>query len=355
MLLTRAYTYFIKELSVVFLVVFAILLVLSLGDRFMGYLQEAAAGKISADGLWYLMLLRIPEFIQMVIPFGLLVSVLIVVGRLHAEQEFVVFVMAHVGPVRVVLWVMTIAIPLAALVAYLSLVIGPSARMAFVDEMVNQKVLSELDVVIPGEFRTFSDGSRVSYVEGVNRDEQVILGLFMNDSSEERQNSVVANTARFHFDPSDGGKFLELVDGRRYVGEPGTSLYQVVEFDRMQQRMEVGRADVIRHEPSAIPTHRLGMDRPDEAAEWHWRLALPILTLMMGFCGLAISKVKPRSGRFVMVVPGLCLFVLYYVLILATQYLQSNHSDLLVLGLWPVHLLFLAFGIYFTRRSWLPA
>lgn len=354
MLVTRAYTYFIRELAVVFLVVFVILLVLSLGGRFTGYLQEAASGRISADGLWYLMWLRIPDFVQLVVPFSLLVSVLLTVGRLHADQEFVVLVMAHVGPVRVVLWIMTFAVPLAALVAYLSLVVSPGAKSTFIDEMINQKVLSEFDVVIPGEFRTYSDGTRVTYVDDVDRDQKEILGLFLNESDGKKKSTVVAEKARYHIDRISGTKFMELSTGRRYVGEPGTHRYQLIEFDRLKQRVETGGSSVVGHDPSAMATNQLNFDHPNEAIEWHWRVALPIVTLMMGYCGLAIAKVRPRTGRFGRVLPGLCVFIVYYVLILLAQKQQLENPSLLILGLWPIHLLFLLFGTYFTRRSWLP-
>ena len=339
---------------VVFLVVFAILLILSLGGRFTGYLQEAASGRISADGLWYLMLLRLPDFIQLVIPFSVLVSVLLTVGRLHADQEFIVLAMAHVGPARVVLWMATIAIPLSILVGYLSLIVGPNAHSAFVGELINQKVLSEFDVVIPGEFRVFSDGTRATYIEDVDREKKEIFGLFLNESKGDQRKSVVATKARYQIDPKTGDKFLELTNGRRYVGEPGTHEYRILEFERLKQRIEVEEKPASVDQPSAVATLELRLEKPIEAVEWHWRLALPIVTLMMAYCGLAIAKVPPRSGRFGKVVPGMILFIAYYVLILVVQNFQLERPELMVFGLWPVHVLFLLFGTYMVRRSWLP-
>ena len=338
-----------------FLVVVTILLVVSLGGRFTGYLQEAASGRISANSLWYLLLLRVPDFLQLVIPFSLLVSVLLTLGRLHADQEFVVLVMANLNPSRMLLWLSSLAIPLAVLVGFLSLFVSPATRAFFVDEMVNQRVLSEFDVVIPGEFRTFSNGARTIYVESVDREQQELHGLFLSESKGSQRSTVVATKAKYDVLPESGSKYLELHQGRRYLGEPGTHQYSVLEFETLRQRLDVEHTTVAVHQPSAKPTRELLISDPVQNVEWHWRVALPIVTFMMAICGFAISKVPPRAGRFGRVLPGLVLFIAYYFLILVFQNIQLQQPYLLVLGLWPVHLVFILFAIHVTRRSWLPA
>ena len=55
-----AFRYVSRELLAVFFVTAVVLLVIALGGRFMGYLQDAALGKHSADALLKIMALRVP-------------------------------------------------------------------------------------------------------------------------------------------------------------------------------------------------------------------------------------------------------------------------------------------------------
>ena len=55
--------YLNREIIATSVVVLIILLVVAVGGRFVGYLQQAALGKYSADALWLLVGLRMPEFL----------------------------------------------------------------------------------------------------------------------------------------------------------------------------------------------------------------------------------------------------------------------------------------------------
>ncbi len=84
------------------------------------------------------------------------------------------------------------------------------------------------------------------------------------------------------------------------------------------------------------------------------------MTFIGGLCGFGISRVKPRSGRFAMVVPGLVLIMTYYFCVLgARAYLNSEEpgtdSFKVQLGFGSVHLLFLISGLWLVSRHGRPA
>ena len=86
-----------REMFAVFCVTLLLLLLVAVGGRFIGYLQEAALGKFTGSAVLTIITLRLPEFIQLVAPFALYVAVLLTFGRLYAEQEMVVLQSAGAG------------------------------------------------------------------------------------------------------------------------------------------------------------------------------------------------------------------------------------------------------------------
>ena len=56
-----AFRYVGRELVLVFAVALVTVLLVALGGRFIGYLQDAALGRYSADALFTLIALRLPS------------------------------------------------------------------------------------------------------------------------------------------------------------------------------------------------------------------------------------------------------------------------------------------------------
>jgi len=77
-------------------------------------------------------------------------------------------------------------------------------------------------------------------------------------------------------------------------------------------------------------------------ASFQWNVSVPITILILLFIGVYISEVKPRQGRFSVILPGMLLYVMYLsLLILGREYIVDNPKT--SFGLWYVHLIFILF------------
>src|SRR3954468_4202973 len=123
-----AFRYVSRELLAVFVVTALVLFVIALGGRFMGYLQDAALGKHSADALARIMLLRVPEFLQLTMPFSFYVALVLTIARLHADQEMTVLLTSGGAPSTVFAWIAVSALVVACAVATLSTRVTPRAN-----------------------------------------------------------------------------------------------------------------------------------------------------------------------------------------------------------------------------------
>ena len=348
--------YINRELILTFAVAALVLLVVAAGGRFAGYLQEAAAGKYPADGLAALMGMRLPSFLQLLLPFAFHIAVLLTFGRLHADREMTVLHGSGAGPGRLFAWILPSLLALAGCVAWLSLSVAPSSNAAFADFMAGQRARAGFDGVQPGAFHLFDRGRRALYMEAIGEDRRSLRGLFLSERQPNGSAVVIwAERGAWHVDAQTGSRFLVLENGRRYAGLSGSSDYQRIEFKTLGQRLEAGPISGRRGEEDALTTEAL-RQRGDgaAAAELHWRLALPIFCLISALMGIGASRARPEQGRFAGVVPGVLLFLLYYAALLANRNALETGALPPILGLWPAHLAFLGAGAALFARAGRP-
>ena len=346
--------YVARELTLVFLGVFALLLIIGLSARFIGFLQGAAAGRFTAEALWLLLALRIPEFVQVTAPFALFLALLLTFGRLHAEREYAVLATAGAGPGRFVRWLLAPALPVAALVAVFSLAVTPEARRLYAELSLEQLVDSELDALVPGAFHTHDGGRRVSYAQAVDRATNRLQGVFLAERRGSVDITVWAESGRQHRHPVTGVRFLELRNGVRYEGRPGEAGYRAVEFERLGQRLE-RKTPIPLLDVRSFRSADLDTDDPKQAAEWHGRIAWPLMALIAALAAFGVARAPPRTGRFARTVPGVALFVVYY---LALVFAQDGIAEGVVppfLGLWFVHAAMLAVALWSIAAGTGPA
>lgn len=348
--------YINRELLLVLVSLTAVLLAVTVGGRFISYLQEAALGKYAAESILQILAYRLPGFLQLLLPFAWFLAVLLTLGRLHAEQEFEVLRGGGVGPTRLLRWLAPAAIGVALVVGYLSLVLAPDSDRQLTEYLREQQDNAEFRLMTPGVFHTYYRGQRTTYADSVNEQDEVLLDVFLAElPPNAKPVTIRAQTGGQQTDPATGERYLVLVNGTRYVGEPGQSDYHEIAFARLTQRLEEGRRGTDVDIEARSTRELLERTDPQALAELHFRLGLALVVLIGGVCGVGIARTKPRQGRFARVLPGLGLFVGYYAALVFGRDAIADAVVPAAVGLWPVHAAFLIAGVLLLRRSALPA
>ena len=348
--------YINRELLLVFAVTALVLLVVAVGGRFIGYLQDAAAGKYAAEGLVDILRLRMPGFLQLLLPFAFYIAVLLTFSRLHADREMAVLQCGGLTPERLLKW---IAAPLAVMVGvtgWLSLQITPASNAALAALLTEQRARTAFDAVNPGLFNVFDRDSRVVYAESVSEDRGTLTDVFISDYRAGQPVATVwAREGRQYLDERTGSRFLVLKDGRRYLGNSGAENYRITRFETLSQRIAEDRRPPRRIDEDAVPTFAL-WERGDAAAmaELHWRAGLPVFCLVSTLLAIGIARARPRQGRFARVVPAVLVLLAYYFLLLANQGALAEGVLPSPAGLWPAHALFYAAGAILFARAGRP-
>ncbi|MBM7059990.1 LPS export ABC transporter permease LptF [Pseudomonas sp. UL073] len=346
------FRYLSRELLLTLSAVSAVLLVIIMSGRFIKYLAQAAQGALDPGVLFMIMGFRIPGFLQLILPLGLFLAILLAYGRLYLDSEMTVLSATGMSQQRLLAYTLGPATLIALLVAWLSLGLAPQGVAQVARILNEQDALTEFDTLVPGRFQSMKDGTRVTYVQELSSDRAELGGIFISDkrlskdSGKERGITVlVAEKGRQEIQ-ADGSRYLILENGFRYDGNPGKADYRAIQYDTygmLLQRPEVS-TDI--GEREAIPTRELwGSDDQRHVAELQWRLSIPLLVFVVTLMAVPLARVNPRQGRFLKLLPAILLYMAYLSLLIAMRGALDKGKLPISVGLWWVHGIFLMIGL----------
>jgi len=346
------FRYLSRELLVTMSAVSAVLLVIIMSGRFIKYLAQAAQGLIDPGVLLMIMGYRLPGFLQLILPLGLFLGILLAYGRLYLDSEMTVLSATGMSQRRLMMYSLAPAALVALLVGWLSMGLAPQG-VAQVDRILNeQDSLTEFDTLVPGRFQTLRDGTRVTYTRELTADRTQLAGVFISEtnlsgaSGKPRGLSVlVAESGRQEVQP-DGSRYLILENGYRYDGNPGQADYRAIQYDTYGVLLPKPEVSVEVSEREAMPTLELfGSDNVRLQSELQWRLSLPLLVFIVTLLAVPLAKVNPRQGRFLKLLPAILLYMAYLALLIAARGALDKGRIPMALGLWWVHALFFSIGM----------
>ena len=348
------FRYLAKETFVTMFVVISVVLVISMGWRFSGYLEKAAAGNMASEILFSLMIYRLPGFLELIIPVGFFLAILLAHGRLHAEREMIVLHACGVSEGRILRMTLVLALLVMLFTAAFALWLKPLAEQR-VEALLTDQTVTEFDTLLPGRFQTFGSGQGVIWTEEFS-DEGQLRGVFINEYSKptapnqsQDAATVISSTGSTRVD-ENGRRFLVLKDGTRHQGVPGQRGYQVVRYEEYGQLVETEETAAGKVRLTAIPTlDLLGAVTAEYLSELHWRIAVILTVPVVALMALPLARVNPRQGRFNHLVPAMILCFLYIVSLSSARSGLENGTLPLALGLWWVHGIFLLVVVWLHR------
>ena len=335
-----------------------VLLVVALTSRFIQYLSQAVAGDIASDVLFLLMLYRLPGFILVIVPLALLLGILIAYGRMYADNEMVVLMSSGLGPMRLMLLTQGAAFVVLVFVAIVSLSLAPWGERNTLQLEKDQESLTEIDLIVPGQFQSFARGQRVTYAKEVstvdgNRElEQVFVAVKTGDPADgsEALRLVFADSARPEIDPETGARFMRLDNVMQYEGVAGRGDYSVGQFDVQSILLpDAAEFEEVLEEATLRTTQLIGSQSVAQQAELQWRISTILLIPIITLLAVPLAKVHPRQGRYGKLLPATLLYAAYFLLLEFARDAVAEGAIPAILGLWWVHLLFLAIGITMYR------
>lgn len=352
--------YLIRQVVVNMLAVSLVLMLVFMSGRFIKYLAEAAAGGISADVLFLIMAYRMPEFLELILPLGLFIGILLSLGRMYLESEMSVLYACGVSRSRILGVILLVSLFTGMLVGWLSLYLGPVGLQKVQDIVYEQSRLTEFEMLVPGRFQNLRTGERVTYARSLSEDKKQLGQVFIAETPNNGSPPViyVAKSGHLEFDEITQARYLVLDEGSLYRGGEKGLDYRTVEFNAYGIRIQPPEAQRLRQKDDAISSEALmESDTPKHWALLQWRVSLGLLVPIIAILAVSLSRVNPRQGRFFQLLPAMLIYISYLALLIVARKWVEKEKIPVWLGIWWVHglVLLIALGLFYRdgMRAWL--
>ncbi len=301
----------VRELTATAIGLFVILLSILFTNLVLRLLGRAAGGAVAPEGILALLGFNALFYLNILLSVALFLTVLLTLSRWYRDSEMVVWMSSGQGPTAWLVPILLFAAPFLIAIIVLSLYLSPWAEQRKLEYERQLESRDEITLISPGLFHEFKRANVVVFVESINTFDGTIHNIFLHSVENGKDVITVARTGTLE-ESDNGDRFIVLSEGRRYEGDPGSSDYRIVEFERLGRRIEPAELRALPVSTKAIPTPTLAViDGNVERAEMFWRVSVPISALMLTLLALPLAKVNPRMGRSFNLVAAAFLYMLY--------------------------------------------
>jgi lipopolysaccharide export system permease protein len=327
------------------------LLLIFMSTRFVKYLAEAAAGEIAGKILLPILFYRIPAFLELILPLGLFLGIMLSYGRLYVESEMIVMNACGVSKRRLLAYTQAPALGVALVAGMLSLYLTPLGWQKFYALWDDPNNMQGLSTMVPGRFQGARGQSMVTYAEQIDKDTKQMHNVFIampvvKPDKPKIYALVYAERGRVVMLKDERRRFIELENGYRFEGNPGELKYTMTQFERYRALLDDQPVVARSAETDAKTTLQLMQSKNlEDIAALQWRLSLPMLVPIVALIALALSETSHRRGRFIKMLPALLIYIVYLI-VLSTARSSLEKGRLPVMpGIFVVHLVFLLIGV----------
>jgi len=338
--------YILHEVVASWLAVTSVLLVILLTNELARVLGRAADNQYPRAMVLELIGLGALHNLNILVPIGLLLGIVLAFGRLYHDSEMAAALACGAGVARIYVPVAGLALVVSAFLAWLSLDVAPQAMARVLSLRSVALRAGQFAPIAPGRFQMFGGPQgAVVYAQGENPD-GTLSNVFVERSRAGVVAIALAGKAR-HTVSADGRTVtITLYDGERFDGVPGSAQFRITRFAEHAVPVQVPPPVDSVTDLDAAPTREL-MDSPDlhKQAELQWRMAWPVMSLVLALVAVPLSRLRPRQGRLGRVWIAALLYLVYFNLVSAGKIWIERGSLPQALGLWWTHAAIIAVAL----------
>ena len=321
--------------------VLLIFFLLVVGSRIVGYFEQAAEGNLDPAIIMSVVALRFPDFITLLIPLSFFLGVLISISRIYADREIYGFFSVGLAPFDLIKFLAPQALLYFLLTLILSLYVAPYTKALSQEILKIDSFEEQLESIKSDEIVSLNDGGFI-YIQ--NTDNTLLTGVKALKQNQVNSFFVIADEL-FTTESKELIK-LNFNNGSIYNGVFSDSSKLQLNFNEF--KLDIKKEKNLTNDMSLTKLFDFSSD--SDTASFQWNVSVPITILILLFIGVYISEVKPRQGRFSVILPGMLLYVMYLsLLILGREYIVDNPKT--SFGLWYVHLIFILFLLAYLLKD----
>jgi lipopolysaccharide export system permease protein len=336
-LIIRRYIH--REILQRFLWVAGLLFLIYSSDRFVGYLADAAAGKISSSLVFEMLWLKLISVLPRLLPVTIFLAVILTYSRLVSDNEMAILFSAGMSKLDQLKIVLLVVVPVCVFIAGISFIVAPWAEVKL--QILKTQARQDADItgIAAGQFKEFSKGDRVVYVESLSDDKTAMENIFLQIRQHGKLGVLTSDRAIFELDEDSGNRYIKFEDGRRYVGMPGALDYKITEYRTYAVLLETPEAVLAAAKRlESIPTSILWFsDVASHKAELQWRASSVFACLLLSLLAVLLSQLPIGEKRYSLIFISMLIYFIYSNFLGVSKSLLKRDEIPSIVGLWWVH------------------
>ena len=353
------FRYLLKEVAKTQLAVFFVLMTIFISQKFVGILDDASEGGIPGHLVMVFIGLKMPYLAGFLLPLSLFLGTLLAYGRIYADSEMTVLHACGVSEWYIVRVTLILSLITAIFTGLFTLYFAPMA--ADYESQVKAQLANDsgLSAMVAGRFQKTGNKKAVVFIHDKNLDDNTLEKVFVAQLPDQNRSpasiinsSIVYANKGLVIEEDSGSQSLILEQGTRYQSDLSTGEFRSVAFDKYYVQIQDQKIQHKRRKISAMATSELINDPAQDAkAAVQWRLAFPLICIILTFVAVPLSAVNPRQGKFGKLLPALLIFLTYFLLLTSMRSGIEASALPYYIGLWPVHIIALILGVSLLLKS----
>jgi lipopolysaccharide export system permease protein len=360
------YRYILREISYPFLMILVVLTFVLIMGKLLQLMDMMVNKGVSFIDIFKLFLLLFPSFLIFTIPISLLVSILIGLGRLSADNEITIFKGSGLSLYQLLYPILFFSLVAFILTTVSTFFLVPQSKYAtrhLLFDIAKKKASAGIrEKVFNDDFKGI-----LLYANTIPVSGDFMEGVLISDTRlTQEPSTIIAKKAYLVSDPKLMTVTLRLENGSSHTADTKLKYYRKMDFSQYDVNLNL---DSLAAEANKIKTkmnieltipeivQKLKTSGLDEkeirelAVELNKNMALPVSCIVMGILGISLGIRSHRAVKSRGFTMGLIIVLIYYFLILSGETLVETRKFSPVIGIWTPNLLFGIVGIYLLRIS----
>ena len=358
------YLYILKETLPIFLIGLLTFTVILLMDKILKLIELIVNRGVSLSQILMLLLFISPSFLIFTIPMAFLLGTLLSFGRLSGDSEITAFKASGMSLYQLFLPISILSICAYLLTTFLVFYGLPWGNRGF---MATLYLIAQSKADIEIKERVFNDvfDGLVVYVDQVPIQGKRMEGVLIYDERDkEKVNTIFAKEGFLVSNPKSQEIVLRLLNGDIHRFEPKTNVYQKMQFNTYDLRLELGKTFATAgkklkdHEMSInqikekiAKGKEIGEDITPQEVELHKRYSIPFACIVFGLLGVPLGIQPRRSARSYGFVLSIFIILAYYISLTVSEILAVRKTIPPFLAGWTPNFIFTALGIYLLVKA----
>jgi lipopolysaccharide export system permease protein len=356
------YAYLLKEIVAVYILSLGLLTFLLVMSR-LGKIADLVINRgVSFGDIVLLIVYSSPPYLTFTLPMAFLVSTILVLGRLSAENEILALKASGIDLKKLFVPIAVVAAAVTFFGLLNTHVLLPKSGQLFRDRLIE---IIKKGITIDDKEGIFNDTipGVVIYIDRVDTQNKRLAGILVSDDRDKDvKQTISAEKGMINMDSSTLDLYFALENGTLQRWEKARDVYRSMSFKTYSFAMNL---------TNVLPYHRelrkrsYEMDRDelktfmtiaDEGGryelmvELYRKVALPLSCIAFVFLTVPLGVRKKMGGKFSGVVYSLILFVFYYVLLAFTENIGKSFRLPFVLTAFLPNIIIAAMGLYLCRN-----